>query len=142
MNDTGLLSVFMRPATPLYMGVLLLAVYIVNRWPALMAERTKWWQTRSDAKASERDKEASERDKDWSRLREEIARLEERCARIEAREEECRQNLKEVRDQLADEAAERKKLQAIIDGWGEVRQAAANAAAEVRADEAEKAKKA
>lgn len=135
MNDTGLLSVFMRPATPLYMGVLLLAVYIVNRWPALMAERTKWWQTRSDAKASERDK-------DWSRLREEIARLEERCARIEAREEECRQNLKEVRDQLADEAAERKKLQAIIDGWGEVRQAAANAAAEVRADEAEKAKKA
>jgi septal ring factor EnvC (AmiA/AmiB activator) len=134
MNETGLLSIFMRPATPLYMGVLLLAVYIVNRWPALMAERTKWWQTRSDAKAVERDK-------DWSRLREEISRLEERCARIEAREEECRQNLKEVRDELADERAERKKLQAIIDGWGEVRQAAANAAAEVRADEAEKAKK-
>jgi len=131
MDETGLLNILRWPGTPLWAIALMAGVMAFKTWPYIL-ER---WNERL------RDR-ATERAGDWKRLREEIARLCDRCERLEARDEECRTNLLAVREDLAAERGERMKLQAIIDGMGEIRQAAANAAAEVRLDaQAEKDRK-
>ncbi len=94
----------------------------------------------------------NEREGDWTRLREEIHRLNQRLneeierARVEreAQEQEnrrCRHELAVISAKLGQEVTERIKLQAILDGMGEIRQAAANASAEVRLDAIDKQKK-
>lgn len=76
---------------------------------------------------------ASEKAADWTRLREEIARYSARIEKLEASEERCRRDLADAQGRLA-------KLEGFVAGQGDVRQAAALAAAEVRAAERKKDK--
>lgn len=94
---------------------------------------------------------AAEKAADWTRLRDEIIRLDQRFRderersdrRQEAQElenEKCRRDLAELRDEHANEKAERVRLERLMLAEGEIRQAGASAAAEARADAADKAK--
>lgn len=115
----------------------LVALFVVGLWrgwaglPAVMQQ----WIARRQAIAAEKDAE-------WRRLSDEVTRLAARhdeCEdKLAAEREERHQQVSELRDELAAERAERTKQQAINDGRGEVRQAAASAAAEVRLDELSK----
>lgn len=114
------------------MGLLLFRIW--NSVPALVGRWIEWRKLKAAEKAA-----------DWARLRDMLheERTEAAAFRREqlAENEQCRAALAEVREELAQERAERMKLQAIIDGMGEVRKAAAAAAAEVRLDAVDKAGK-
>lgn len=114
MADDGVLRFLLSPATPLYVLAALAAVGISRVLPNVMARIN---ERRRDT--------AAEKANDWTRLRDEIDRLDSRCQRLEESEERCHRELAEALGRIAQ-----------IEGWqagqGDVRQAAALAAAEVR----------
>lgn len=120
-----------------FVGIMALANVLIGwrMWILLPSLMERWNERRRDRATIEADQ---------------YERMDSRVQRLEKREEECREELaaeregrhrdvSALRDELAAEKAERVTLQAIIQGQGEVRQAAAAAAAEVRLDEAKKA---
>ena len=129
--------------------VALFALALWHGWKGLPAVMQQWIagrQQRAAEEVAKRKAAAEEKAADWDRLREEVSRLAERhdeCERNLATEREARHlAVSQLRDEVATERAERMKLQAILDGHGEVKQAAAVAAAEARRDEAEKTRRA
>lgn len=104
-------------------------VTLVRAWPLIMERVNEARRDRATIRTGE-----------MERMDARIRRLEDRCTELEDEKDECRRQLEGVRDELAAERAARMKLQAIIDGRGEVNQAAAVAAAEVRLDAEAKAK--
>lgn len=115
MSDEGFLRFLLSPATPLYVLAALAAIGISRILPNIMARIN---ERRRDT--------ATEKANDWTRLREEVERLDARCQRLEESEEKCHRELAEALGRIAQ-----------VEGWqagqGDVRQAAALAAAEVRA---------
>jgi hypothetical protein len=109
----------------------LVALALIGLWhgwkglPAVMQQ----WIARRQAIAAERqadrDALAAEKAADWSRIRDEVSRLADRVKVLEA-------EAAHWRERAITAEAESIKKQAIIDGHGEVRQAAASAAAEAR----------
>lgn len=136
MDEINTVAAFLSPGLPLWGIFLVVLVTAIRMTPLWMERWIAYLQAKHEAR--ERKEAAKERAKeqDWARLREEIVRLDSRCAALEAREEECRTNLAAVREELATERAERKRLERLMMAEGEIRQAQAAAQAEMRADPA------
>src|SRR5688572_23381575 len=98
----------------------LLAIAVWRKWTGLPAVMQLWIARRQAI--------ATEKGKDWIRLREEINRLDERCDHLQREVDECRER---EGVWMGRAIAAESKLQ----GEGDVRQAAAVAAAEVRLDD-------
>jgi hypothetical protein len=103
-----IIDLLVNPATPLYGMLLIVGVMAwraaVAGFPGIISSLLQW------------------RDSSTKTRRTEIERLEARCERLEDRDDECRRELTEVRDTLADEQAARKRLEAIMLGIGEGKQ--------------------
>jgi hypothetical protein len=77
--------------------------------------------------------EAAKEGGDWTRLRAEIDRLDERCDHLQREVDECRRREGEWMTRAL-------QAEALMQGNGEIRQAASIAAAEVRIDAADRKK--
>ena len=88
-----------------------------------------WTQLRQEVQDARKETQ-SVRD----RLNEEVERADRRAATWAAEHDKCHRELAAVQGKLATEMAERLKMQKIIDGIGEIRQAQSTAVAEVRLD--------
>lgn len=106
--------------------LMLMACRLWNGLPAVMAQWIAWRRQRQEEKDAQEQARLRARAADWDRLRGIVARLDERVAFLERE-----------RTLWMDRAI---RAEAIIQGQGEVRQAAANASAEVRLDDAERRK--
>lgn len=121
MDDWGIVRLFWSPATPLWGLFLVVLVTAIRMSPQWMERWLAFVQARRAA-----------RDQDMTRLREEVGRLSDRVEQLEHKVEECESD-------RATWMSRAIKAEASLDGMGEVRQAAANAAAEVRLDAIDKA---
>lgn len=106
-------------------------------WAGLLAACVAWVRTRPliirALSERHRDREVAET-ADWARLRDEIGRLDQRIKNLEEENERCRKDLADVRDKLSSERAERLRFERLLQASGEIKQAEAIAAAEVRRD--------
>lgn len=104
------------------LGVFIIAainlVALFKVWPLWMARLN---ERRRDV--------AAERNSDWGHMQElhallaeEVKRLSDRLKAVEAENDECRQNLARVRDELAEERAARVNFQAYLEGRGQADQ--------------------
>ena len=135
MADLSVLNDILSTRNTLVAIASIMTVALWRAWTGLPAVMQQW--------IAHRQAIVAEKDAAWKRLRDEIERYAARQLLSEERHDECERNLAaerearhlavtELRDELAAEHAERMKFQAILDGHGEVRQAAAAAAAEAR----------
>lgn len=107
----------------------LVALFVVGMWrgwaglPAVMQQ----WIARRQAIAAEKDAE-------WKRLRDEVVRIDGRCDFLQREVDECREREGKWMSRAL-------TAEAIVQGHGEVRQAAAAASAEARLAEIDRNKK-
>jgi superfamily II RNA helicase len=128
--DVNALAQILSIRNGVWAAAALIALGVFRLWHALPAIMERLNERRRDT--------AAERAADWTRLRDRLETVEakhEKCERdLMAEREQRHKDVSGLRDEIAVERAERMKLQAILDGQGQVRQAAAAAQAEVRAD--------
>lgn len=116
--DESVFNKIFSAAAGVWTLVLMAAVALFKAWPTIMG------------RINERRRDAlTERNSDWDHMQElhgmlaeEVRRLSERLKAVEAENDECRENLAKVRDDLAEERAARVNFQAYLEGRGQADQ--------------------
>lgn len=134
MVDAGAVSDIFSLTSAAWSGVLVLGIIAWRLWnglPAVMAQWVAWRQAKLAAQLA-REKAINEaKDTDWTRLRDEVGRLSGRVETLEREVAACH-------DREFEWMSRALRAEAINQGQGEVRQAAAAASAEVRLDARDK----
>jgi len=130
MDETSIVRILSSPVVPLWAAFLVVLVTAIRFSPQWLDRWLAFAQQRRAAK-----------DQDLTWLRDEVGRL---AARVKTLEEESvgwRNKVHEVEEDRSKWMTRAIKAEAALDGLGEVRQASANAAAEIRLDAISKEKK-
>lgn len=130
MADLSVLNDILSTRNTLVAIASIMAVALWRGWTGLPAVMQQWIAHRQEVSAR--------KDKEWKRLSDEVDKLSRRhdeCEEKLAAEREARHaDVSQLRDDLNAERAARIEKQAMLDGQGEVRQAAEVAAAMQRLD--------
>lgn len=120
MVDLNALNEILSTRNGVWATFLVVLLLAWRGWPHVPAIMSAWVARRQAIQAA--------KDADWVRIRDEATRLDERCQRLEESEERCREELRDVKDRLA-------QVEGFMIGQGHARQDAARIVAVERLED-------